>query len=167
MVDGLGYLTEDQRALEMKDCLEMLMTAHNNYNNFHNEEPHARMIQTYVPPTGLIPKSVRSDYVKDLIICKLGNSYGVAYSAEPYYDRMISMFQDSEIFEFLRLLNDQEVITKFNIPSRAIKFKKIAEQLKNNTKNEILKKSLDVIIDDSIKNLLIKRTYLTVKDIFK
>ncbi len=161
VVDGLNYLTEEVRAIELKDRLETLLAAHNDYNNFYTEEPNARMLLKYVS-NGLIPDAICSEYVKVLITCKLGNIYGVAYAAEPYYNAMINIFQDSEIIEFLKLLNDEEIILKFDQPIRAKRFKDIANLLKNNTKNVILKSGLDIIVDDSINNLLIKRTYLTV-----
>lgn len=166
IVDGLGYLTEDQRAIEMKECLETLLTAHYNYNNFSNEEPHTRILLKYVPKTGIIPKAIRSYYVKVLLICKLGNMYGVSFVAEPYYNTMIKRFQDTEIKEFLELLKDKELISLFQIPERANKFKQIAKYLlENNTKNEVLKQALDIIVEGSIKDLQTTRAYLNVKDI--
>lgn len=168
VVDGLSYLTEDQRAIEMKECLETLLTSHYNYNNFYNEEPHARILLNYVPKTGLIPKAIRSFYVKVLLICKLGTMYGVSFVAEPYYDTMIKKFQDNEIKEFLELLKDKEIISLFQIPARADKFKQIAKYLlDNNTKNEVLKQALDIIVQGSIKDLQTTRAYINVKNVIR
>ena len=168
IVDGLGYLTEDIRAIEMKDGLEALLTAHYNYNNFYTEEPHARILLKYQSNAGLIPKAVRPYYVKVLLICKLGNGYGVSFMAEPYYDKMLNMFQDDEIKEFLGLLKDKELISIFQIPDKVNKFKQIAKSLlENNTNNEILKKALDVIAEGSIKDMQTTRAYLNIKDIIE
>jgi len=168
IVDGLGYLTEDIRAIEMKDGLEALLTAHYNYNNFYTEEPHARILLKYQSKAGLIPKAVRPYYVKVLLICKLGNGYGVSFMAEPYYDKMLNMFQDDEIKEFLGLLKDKELISIFQISDKVNKFKQIAKSLlENNTNNEILKKALDVIAEGSIKDMQTTRAYLNIKDIIE
>ncbi len=166
IVDGLGYLTEDIRAIEMKDNLDTLLTAHYNHNNFYTEELHARILQKYVSGTGLIPKAIRSYYVKVLLICKLGNRYGVSFTAEPYYDTMIYKFQDEEIKKFLGLLNDKELISIFQISDKADIFKQIAKfLLENNVKDEIFKKALDVVAEGSIKDMQTSRAYLNVKNI--
>ena len=168
IVAGLSYLTEDIRAIEMKDSLDTLLTAHYNHNNFYTEEPHARILLKYVSQTGLIPKAIRSYYVKVLLICKLGNRYGVSFTAEPYYNTMITRFQDDEIKEFLGLLNDTELISIFQISEMANNFKQIANLLlENNTKNEVLKNALDVIVEGSIKDMQTTKAYLNVKEIIK
>lgn len=168
IVDGLGYLTEDIRAIEMKDGLDALSTAHYNYQNFYTEEPHARILFKYRSKTGLIPNSIRPYYVKILLICTLGNRYGVSFTAEPYYDKMINMFQDDEIKEFLGLLKDKELISIFQNSQKANNFKQIAKSLlENNTNNEILKKALDVIAEGSIKDMQTTRAYLNIKDIIE
>jgi len=168
VVDGLGYLTEDIRAIEMKDSLDALLTAHYNFNNFYTEEPHARILFKYMSKTGSIPRAVRPYYVKVLLICKLGNMYGVSFTAEPYYDRMINMFQDDEIKEFLRLLKDKEFISLFQNPPKANKYKQISKSLsENNTNDELLIKALDIIADGSIKDMRTKKAYLNIKDIIE
>lgn len=168
IVDGLGYLTEDIRAIEMKDRLEALLTAHVNYQNFYTEEPHARILHKYGSETGLIPKAIQSYYVKVLLICKLGNKYGVSRTAEPCYDTMINRFQDDEIREFLKLLKDKELISIFQYSAKANKFKQIAKSLlDNNAKNQILKKALDIIAEGSIKDMQTTRAYLNIKNIIE
>ena len=81
---------------------------------------------------------------------------------------MINMFQDDEIKEFLRLLNDKELISIFQIPEIADNFKQIANLLlENNTQNEVLKNALDVIVEGSIKDMQTTRAYLNIKEIVK
>ena len=51
---------------------------------------------------------------------------------------------------------------------KANQFKQIAKcLLENNTKNEVLKKALDVVAEGSIKDIQTKRAYLNVKNIIK
>ena len=55
MVDGLGYISEDQRAIEVREVCETLLRAHNGFNNFYNEEPHAKTLIKYIPTSGSVP----------------------------------------------------------------------------------------------------------------
>jgi hypothetical protein len=164
LVDGLSYLTEDQLSIEMKECLDALLSSHSAYNNFFNEVPHAKVLKNYIPSNSSIPKSVCPYYVKVIIICKLGNEYGPSYEAEPYYDHMIKRFNDYEIIQFLHLINDSDFKIYFNYgDSRAKKFQKIAELLCENTHNEILKQCLRTVIESSIIDLGKFTTYSKIK----
>jgi hypothetical protein len=166
LVDGLNYLTEDQLAIKMKDCLDSLLSSHYAYYNFSNEVPHAKVLKNYIPLNGSIPKSVCPYYVKVIIICKLGNEYGVSFEAEPYYDQMIERFGDDEIIQFLHLINDNDFKIYFKYgSSRAKNFQRIAELLCENTHNEIIKQSLRILTESSISELGKLTTYSKVKSL--
>jgi len=168
-IDGLGYLTDDQRSLELRDCIEALLTAHNNPNNFYNEEPHAKIIFNYVRGNENIPSSIRSLYVNVIIMCKLGNYYGVSHSAVPYYNKMIDMFGDEEIKEFLALLNDTEfrVLLDNNVDSsvKPTNYRTIADKLIGKTSNEVLKQALETVKQSSNNDLKNGRAYLNIKNL--
>jgi len=163
IVDGLGYLTEDLLVIEINEKLENLLNAHNNYNNFYNEEPHAKILYRYIPNTGKIPETIRYNYVKVLIICRLGNYYGVSNVSLPYYDAMIKMFRDEEIFEFIELLKDEEILTILNHKKRLDIFNNITKSFLNKTQNEILKKAITKILASPIADITTKKVYDEVK----
>lgn len=165
ITNGLGYLTEDHTLIEIQDTLEALLNAHNGSDNFYTEEPHAKTLQKYVPTNDSIPKSISYQYVRVLILCRLGNGYGVSYSAKPYYDKMITNFYDTEIKYFLTLTNDDQITTLLKAGLRAKRFRGIASCLLERTENEFLKKALDKIIESSTNDLHIKRTYLDIRNL--
>ncbi len=165
LVNGLGYLTDDQRSIEMGECLKALQTAHNGHNNYYNEEPHAKILSLYVRNNPSIPNNIRFFYVKVIITCKLGNWYGYSYVANNYYTEMIKRFGDEEIKEFLSLLRDREFRSAFGDPKRAIRFKKIAKYLANNTPNALLTQALEKVIESSNIRLGNGRAYSNVKDL--
>ncbi|MGA2913261.1 MAG: hypothetical protein ABSE07_07065 [Methanoregula sp.] len=165
IVDGLGYISDDQRAIEIREVCETLLHAHNGFNNFYNEEPHAKTLIKYIPPTGSVPQLIRSYYVKVILICKLGNRFGIALSAEPYYIQMIDKFQDAEFIELLKLLDDNEIVTIFNDPIRANRFVNLLVPLKDKIKSEKLKKAFDIVLNGSIPDLQSKKTYQTIKNL--
>ncbi len=157
-VDGLSYLTEDIKSVEIKEKLDNLLSSHYEHNNFYNEEPHAKNLFKYVHETGDVPKSIRYEYVKTLVICRLGNSYGIARSARPYYDEMIKMFQDTCIREFLRLLKDEEVLVNLD-DDRLNTFKELARMFLKETKNAVMTRGLEILIKSNTSNIIQKKTY--------
>ena len=165
LVDGLGYLADDQRCIEMGECLKALQTAHYGHNNFYNEDPHAKIVYYHVHNNPSIPNNIRSLYVNIIITCKLGNWYGYSFAADIYYNKIIKQYGDEEIKEFLSLLNDKEFRFAFEHSKRAIRFKDIAECLTNNTTNEILIQALEKVMESSNKELGNGRAYLNIKDL--
>lgn len=162
-VNGLSYLTEDQLAIDIKDCLDSLLSAHTGFNNFYNEEPHAKTLSKYIPRTGTIPSSVRAYYVKVITICKMGNSYGVSYTANPYYNAMIDKFQIQEIIELLRLLNDREILVLIISEDRANRFKAILNSVKDKISDNKVKKAINTVLDSSTIDMQSGRTFQNIK----
>ena len=172
IVDGLSYLSVDQLAIEMKKTIDQLFTTHNEFNNFYNEEPLAKTLLLYVPKNKNVPDSIRKDYVKTLTICRLGNRFGIALSAKPFYDEMFGLFQDAEKMEYLRLLNDKDILQILDDETRASRYQKIAESLIDNTTSESLKKVLKLtsecgIIDFKSGGLGSTKIYQTIKEVIK
>ncbi|WP_321418437.1 hypothetical protein [uncultured Methanomethylovorans sp.] len=167
LVEGLAYLTEDQRSIELRECLEALINAHYGHNNFYNEEPHAKIIYNYIRDNYNIPENVRPLYVSSILTCKLGNSYGPSYSAEPYYDQMIDRFDETEIRELLRLLKDKEFTVIFQDNSRAFRFKNVVSKLADNLSNAILKQALEKLKESSNTELQNGRAYLNIKNLIE
>jgi hypothetical protein len=165
IVDGLSYVSEDQRAIEIREISEKLLRAHNGFNNFYNEDPLAKSLIKYIPSSGSVPQLVRSYYVKVLLICRLGNSYGIANAALPYYNQMIDRFQDPEFSELFRLLDDNEIVVIFNDANRANIFIQLLVPLKDRIKSENLKKAFNIIINSSIPDLQSKKTYNTIRSL--
>jgi hypothetical protein len=158
-VDGLSYLAEDQLAAEINEKLDSLLKAHYDFNNFYNEEPHARTLSKLIPSTGNIPDMVRHNYVKTLIICRLGNSYGVSFAAQPYYDKLISMFRDYEIIESIKLLNDMDILSMLETEMHSTTFSEIANQLEEQTSNEVIKQALKKIRNYSKIEIKSRKAY--------
>ncbi|KEZ51346.1 hypothetical protein [Metabacillus indicus] len=127
-VQGLSYLPEEQIAVDMDMALDNLFSAHNGFNNFHNEPPHARLLSAYVPQTGEIPLIVIDKYVKVLTMCYIGNGYGVSDSASIYYDDLINRFTEPQIREFVKLINDSDVKSRLQFSRCSTRFNNLIEQ---------------------------------------
>lgn len=158
-VNGLSYLPEDVRIIELENLLENLRNTHHATYNFYNEPPIAKEVRKYISQTGKIPNIIRSNYVKVIITCRLGNSYGVSREACPYYDEMIDLFQRQEIVEFCKLLLDEDILSDIGPYSirRKNVFVDIAEKLKGRSSGQ-LEEFLNEIVEK--KNQFINLIHL-------
>jgi len=144
VVDGISYLTDDMRAIEIEEILDDLNAAHFASNNFLNEAPHAKILYKYTKD-GKIPDSVSYRYVKVLIICRLGNSYGYSFDGAKYYNDLIGKFGDREISNFIGLTTDMDITAMLDAKRESILLE-IANILKKKTKDTILENKLNDII---------------------
>lgn len=146
IVGGNSFLPEDDLSLKISESLDNLRNAHYGMNNFYNEPAHAKILSDYIPENGIIPKNIRFDYVKILILARIGNGYGLSNSAVPYYDEMIDKFQDNEFKEFTKLLLDEQVALRLDRHSSCAKrFIKLAQFFQQKSSNTIIQKALDLI----------------------
>lgn len=150
-VEGLSYLTEDVVSVELTDALRLLHNTHNSFYNFYNEPPFARLIKKYIPDNGAVPDAVRRNYVRTLLLCKMGNCFGVSVLAEPVYDELISKFTDKEITETLFLFRDLFVIAELSYEKCQINMRSILELLKTHTSNSRLLQLIDYILSKNNK----------------
>ena len=97
IVEGQEFLTESTLATELSTALDSLMTAHQGWHNFHTEPGPARLLNRLVPQSGSVPRAVMEKYVKTVLMCRIGNGYGVSWEAEPHYDELLARFNDSHI----------------------------------------------------------------------
>lgn len=164
-VEGLNYLTEDMRAIEIKERAEALWNAHVAFNNFYNEEPHAqalaRMTAAAEQP---IPQVARRDYVRIVTRCFLGNGWGVSNAALPYYKRMIKAWTAGEVIEFARLTSETQMKQIFSDTTRAGRYKVIVKHLLTRKFPPDVMNILNALDASTPKELEVGRAWLNVKD---
>jgi len=91
-LDGVGaasYIPDTIRAAEIGTALDELLVAHRNFNNFHIEPSFARRLESLVGEKGEIPSAVAERYIEGLVEVYLTNGHGVAWTAEPVYQRLL------------------------------------------------------------------------------
>jgi hypothetical protein len=149
-VDGQQYRSEDVLAGELLDKLRSLHTAHNGINNFYNEGPHAQGLQSSLPVSGILPRAARSEWVKVLVKCHLGNGYGhrdgVDTTADQHYQLYIGNFGEAETMQFLRLFDDPDFTVDFDSSKPHHRAMALATALKAKTKNVHILRALDVML---------------------
>ena len=122
----LSLLSEAERHAMISSACNNLMGVHSAMNNFYNERPFAERLANL--STGhQIPETVRQEFVVTVVTCSVGNEYGTALSADPYYQSVIQGFSPREI-EIMLSLPEQRKIVGSRIryaPRCRAKFKQI------------------------------------------
>ncbi len=149
IVNGLSYKDEDSIAQELRDCLANLMSTHNGINNFYNEAPWARQLQSLIPASGIIPQSVLSDWVKTIVICYSGNGLGyregVDEGALPYYKEFIKKFDNKALVCLLNSMNDSILLMDLDTPKARQRFKRLCAAHSSHCKNTFISDALNYL----------------------
>ena len=146
-IAGLTYLPGDSLALEISSALDGLTSIHNGWDNFHSEHVPARALEKLVPESGVVPDNIRTRYVKCVTLCKLTNTHGVAWRAEPIYDRIINTWQAKEILTFLAVAPEPDIQSRLQSPLCSQKFHEVATKLIKRTSNPLALRGLRFIAD--------------------
>lgn len=154
-VNGLSFLPESVLAVEIKEKVELLYQTHTSFNNFHNEPTPAKILAEYVPDTGIIPDSIRSKYIKIIVMAKIGNGFGTSNMAMPYYDEMINKFGEKEYKELSLLLLDEEFSSRLQSSTSAQNFHNLATRIFPLTANTVTQSILNLIVVAGIPQLKI------------
>lgn len=101
----LNLLTDAERHSVISNAVKRLWIAHEGLNNFYNEKHFAEQLCTLLAKTE-VPNSAKEQLVYSVVNCYLGNGYGVAHSALPYYESIIKNFSPKEIEIMLSYFGD-------------------------------------------------------------
>jgi len=156
LVDGLSYLPENDRALEITALVGRLEAAHEGMNNFYNEPPVARELRKYIGDDGVIPPQINEEYVRVLSRCRIGRTSGVSHAAVPLYDALFDLFGASQTRAFVKVLENAEIAGRLDNPGCAARFRDIATKLKAKVVQQPLLRVYDMMLgagDAQLPNL--------------
>lgn len=129
LVGGLKYLPDSDRAPIIDDLVRRLDAAHDNMDNFYNEPPIARQLRKYIGDDGSIPAQVLDEYVRVLVLCRVGRLSGVARNAAPIYDQLLDLFGEAQIRSFLGILSVPQIAGRLSDQGCANRFYAIVDRL--------------------------------------
>jgi len=153
-VEGLSYLPPNALGGEIASAVGDLLRVHNGFNNFHNEPAYARVLENLVPATGRIPPSAERDYVKVLLLCRIGNGYGVSDAAGPAYDRLIGRWSERQVVVLLQLLaDDKEVGSRLQFSLSARNLKALAAELSPRAPNRLVNRALSMVAEAGVADV--------------
>ncbi len=122
VVDGLQYITDQHRAIEVSTVLEELKNAHYGLNNFYNEVLPARRLKSIIGDVPSVPMGIQNKYIETLIDVFLTNGYGEARSANDIYFELINGFTPKQAVYAITLIFDEGISSKLRIKLCAEKY---------------------------------------------
>jgi hypothetical protein len=105
----LGLLGDVERHAVVSGACKRLMSAHQGWDNFHNEPPFAERLENFVEQI-IVPGSAKTEFVLTVVTCAAGNPYGVSHAAYPHYERMVRRFSTQEVGIMLELPEGKSVL---------------------------------------------------------
>lgn len=161
---GLGYITDQHKALEILSILDELMNARSGFNNFYTEVLPARKLQSVIGIPPSVPKAIESDYTTTLVNLFLTNGNGESWSANEIYTDLINNFTPRQAVYSIALIFDETISSKLRFPLCENKYlemveiltKKISNQAAIQLIEEILvrrKNLTDIRTEDKLKKL--------------
>lgn len=128
----IELIPKDQRIGILLMAIKDLENSHHGMDNFYNEKPFALRLSEMGHRS--IPKPVIYRYVYVVALGYVGNSYGTATSAEPYYEKMIKNFSLKDVEVLFEIIEDKQGDNYLfhrieNIPRCRDKFKKLLKLL--------------------------------------
>lgn len=101
-----SLLDDSERHEIISRACKKLYSVHMAFDNFYNEPAFAERLGDLSDMA--IPNTAKNEYVFVILLCYVGNPYGVSRAAIPYYERMIKNFSPQEIQIMLNLDNQSE-----------------------------------------------------------
>lgn len=124
-VGALEELPKDKLMGIVLRALNDLEEAHHGADNFYNEKPFAERLSESFDKR--IPNTVLKQYVYVVSLCYVGNRYGTADNALPYYEKMIKNFSLKEVAFLFDLIKENNYLSDsiFSFPRCKRQFEKL------------------------------------------
>ncbi len=106
----LSLLSDSEKHSIISNAAKRLMSVHQAWNNFHNEYPFAERLLELAKQIA-VPNTTREEYVRTVVTCMVGNPYGTADTAYPYYVTMVRSFTPAEVATLFEILQQQSTLT--------------------------------------------------------
>ena len=122
----LSLLNKTERHSMISNACNSLISVHDAMDNFYNEPPFAERLYALTNQQD-IPETVQHKFVESVVLCGIGNQYGVSHAAYSYYSNMVRGFSPREISIMLDLYSGGSRVS--NRVSSFIKCRKAFVQL--------------------------------------
>lgn len=154
-VNGKRYFSLNARIIRLSNLIDNLLNAHYEMNNFYNEPPIANEIMQYINADTDIPNEIGDKIFTTLLVCRLGNEYGVSHAALQYYDSFFKILNKEQVIHIIYLFVTDEIV-------RLVSFKRprtCASELFSELKSPILGDRINEILDYMISTKDLSNIY--------
>lgn len=146
IVNGLSMIPDPIKVGTIKNILDQLITATDSRDNFYTEPYLAKELSNY--SSNGIPKEIEKQYVSTIIYCYLTNGFGIAYNAEPYYEKILHGLNNDQSVIALKSILDDKINTKLSLSNSLIdkKFKNFLLIIQDKIINEKYKDLINFLL---------------------
>lgn len=145
LVSGTSYIPDGLRAADIDTVIDDLLQIHKGWNNFHNEQPFARVLLGLIGDNGQVPVQISNKYVLAIVEVYLTNGNGVAVNAEPIYISLIERFDSTQALIAILSFNNTRIATKLQHTLCQEKYRKLVEMMKVKVSAPAVKELIDEI----------------------
>jgi hypothetical protein len=150
LVDGKSYESLPARLVAISGLCAQLLEAHTGYNNFYNEPPVMREIQSYCKKSTDIPEPVLPTLVHVVLRCRIGRglSYhdGVSPAGCPMYDHFLELLTDDGVIQCLLALMTPDLSSKLQNAICQQHLVNVLNMLKKITISDRVKQAIDHLL---------------------
>ena len=133
-VKGFDFVPENLRSNTFIEAAEKVFRAHEAMNNFYNEEP--PMMELNKLGT-IIPTPALHTCVSAALVVRLGNGYGISYTARPHAEELLNRLTAERWEHYLNhgLPTDLRILGKIEYGKSANEFCSVASEYEFSKKN--------------------------------
>ncbi|WP_218776700.1 hypothetical protein [Nostoc sp. T09] len=130
IVSGKSYIPETLLSAEIDTAVDNLLNAHRGWDNFYNEPPFAKALETLINDRGQVPLQIRQKYVLGLVEVFLSNGNGMSTSAESIYRALIERFNTTQAVMAILSFNDIKIASKLQQPLCQRQYRELIQMMK-------------------------------------
>lgn len=149
-VKGFDYVPENLKSLTFIETAKKLISTHYGMNNFYNEPKAVKDLSSLGT---IIPKPALEVVINATLLIKMGNGYGISWSAQEYADKILDSIRLEQWRYYLesQLSSSEYVLSKISCnDDRTDRWMNIVEKYNLNTldiTNPLIQSLLDKSID--------------------
>jgi len=145
IVSGKSYIPETLLAAEIDTAVDHLLNAHRGWDNFNNEPPFAKALETLINDRGQVPLQIRDKYVLGLVEVFLTNGNGVSRNAEASYKSLIERFGTTQAVMAILSFNNTIIASKLQHSLCQTKYRELLKMMKLKVSAPAVKELIDEI----------------------
>lgn len=155
-VQGFDYVPENLKSLTFIETAKKLISTHYGINNFYNEP---KVVKELSSLGTIIPKPALEIVINATLLIKMGNCYGISWSAQEYADKILDSIRLEQWRYYLesQLSSSEYVLSKISCnDDRTNRWMNIVEKYNLNTldvTNPLIQSLLDKSIDKKSKEI--------------
>lgn len=118
-VKGFDYVPENLRSETFRSAARAVLNAHFGYSNFHNEP---KPMETLLRLGSSVPGPAVAECFSSALCVRLGNRYGHSFDAQPYVDKFLKLFRQSQWKYYLNKLlpSDTHILEKLAFENKPL-----------------------------------------------